>query len=156
MYFTQDWHPAEHVSFYTNHPGTQPLEVIEIAGRPQVMWPPHCIQDTPGAEILIAVPETAETVRKGMNPEFDSYSGFADDGGHKTELDKLLQRDGIKNLIVYGLATDYCVKATLLDALAAGYRVALRVDLCRGVDPETTADAIKEMKAAGADIVGNA
>jgi nicotinamidase/pyrazinamidase len=102
------------------------------------------------------VPETAETVRKGMNPEFDSYSGFADDGGHKTELDKLLQRDGIKNLIIYGLATDYCVKATLLDALAAGYRVALRVDLCRGVDPETTAGAITEMEAAGADIVRNA
>ena len=153
LYFTQDWHPAEHISFYTNHSGTQPLEVIEIAGRPQVMWPPHCIQDTPGAGILITVPETAETVRKGVNLKFDSYSGFADDGGHKTQLDQLLQRDGIKKLIVYGLATDYCVKATVLDALAAGYRVELMVNLCRGVDRETTAGAIKEMEAAGAVIV---
>ena len=88
-----------------------------------------------------------------MDPEFDSYSGFADDGGHKTELERLLQRDGIKKLIIYGLATVYCVNATVMDALEAGYRVELMVDLCRGVDPETTAGAIKQMEAAGAGIV---
>ncbi len=153
LYFTQDWHPAEHISFYTNHPGIQPMAAIEIDGRSQIMWPPHCVQDTSGAKILITVPQSAEIVRKGMDPKFDSYSGFADDGGHKTQLSNLLQRDGIKKLIIYGLAMDYCVKATVLDALKAGYKVELMVDLCRGVDPATTTDAIKTMEAAGAAIV---
>ena len=153
IYFTQDWHPADHVSFYTNHPGTEPLQVKEIDGRPQVMWPPHCVQDTPGAMILITAEGPAQTVRKGIDPKYDSYSGFADDGGHKTDLDDLLQKDGIKKVIVYGLATDYCVKATALDALSAGYKVDLIMDLCRGVSPDTTAAAIEEMKAEGVTIV---
>ena len=153
IYFTQDWHPADHVSFYTNHPGTEPLQVKEIDGRPQVMWPPHCVQDTPGAMILITADGSTRTVRKGTDPKFDSYSGFADDGGVKTDLDNLLQKDGIKKVIVYGLATDYCVKATALDAITAGYRVDLMLDLCRGVSPDTTADAIEEMEAKGVTIL---
>ena len=155
IYFTQDWHPADHMSFYTNHPGTKPLQVIEIDGRPQVMWPPHCVQETPGAVILITADGPTQTVRKGMDPKFDSYSGFADDGGHKTDLDNLLQLDGIKKVIVYGLAADYCVKATALDAIAAGYRVELILDLCRGVSPETTASALEEMEAKGVAIIGD-
>jgi nicotinamidase/pyrazinamidase len=153
VYFTQDWHPADHVSFFTNNPGTEPLQVIDIEGRPQVMWPPHCVQDTPGAEILIAAEGSIKTVRKGMDAKFDSYSGFADDGGGQTELDDLLLADGIKRLFIYGLATDYCVKATVLDACKAGYQVALILDLCRGVSPETTESAIKEMKAKGVIVV---
>jgi len=152
VYFTQDWHPADHVSFYTNNPAAEPLQVIEIDGRPQVMWPPHCVQNTPGAEILITIEEFARTVRKGMDARFDSYSGFADDGGHKTELDHLLRHDGIKKLIIYGLATDYCVKATALDALAAGYQIEVIVELCRGVAPGTTESAIIEMKEAGVSV----
>ena len=101
LYFTQDWHPADHVSFFTNNPGTEPLQVKEIGGRPQVMWPPHCVQETTGAMILITADGPARTVQKGMDPKFDSYSGFADDGGRQTELDNLLQLDGIKKLIVY-------------------------------------------------------
>jgi len=155
IYFTQDWHPADHISFYTNHPGTEPLQVKEIDGRPQVMWPPHCVQETPGAVILITADGPAQTVRKGMDPKFDSYSGFADDGGHKTDLDNLLQLDGIKKVIVYGLAADYCVKATALDAIEAGYRVDLILDLCRGVSPETTASALEEMEGKGVVIKRN-
>jgi nicotinamidase/pyrazinamidase len=150
IYFTQDWHPADHVSFYTNNPDTQPLQVIEINGRSQVMWPPHSVQGTSGAEIVVTVSAAAKTVRKGTDPRFDSYSGFADDGGHKTQLDSLLRKDGIQKLIIYGLATDYCVKATVLDALEAGYQVELVLDLCRGISPETTAEAIEEMKERGA------
>ena len=153
VYFTQDWHPADHISFFTNNRGTEPLEVIEIEGRPQVMWPPHCVQDTPGAEILIAAKGLIKTIRKGMDTRFDSYSGFADDGGHRTKLDELLRQDGIKKLIVFGLATDYCVKATVLDARKAGYPVLLILDLCRGVSPETTESAIKEMKGEGVVVV---
>ena len=153
IYFTQDWHPPDHVSFYTNNPGTDPLQVKEIGGRPQVMWPPHCVQDSPGARILITADGPTQSVRKGMDPKFDSYSGFADDGGHRTDLDDLLQNDGIKKVMVYGLATDYCVKATALDAIAAGYEVDLIVGLCRGVSPETTAGALEEMKEKGVAII---
>ncbi len=153
VYFTQDWHPADHVSFFTTNPGTEPLQVIEIEGRPQVMWPPHCVQDTPGAEILIAVEGSIKTVRKGMDAGFDSYSGFADDGGHRTKLDELLRQDGIRKLIIFGLATDYCVKATVLDAVEAGYPVELNRALCRGVGPETTESAIQEMKQKGVNVV---
>ena len=155
IYFTQDWHPANHISFYTNNLGTEPLQIIEIDGRPQVMWPPHCVQGTPGAEIIVTVDASAKTVRKGTNSRFDSYSGFADDGGHKTELDNLLRQDSIQKLIIYGLATDYCVKATVLEALEAGYQVELDLDLCRGISPETTESAIQEMKARGATMLGS-
>ena len=149
VYFTQDWHPADHVSFFTNNPGTEPLQVIEIEGRPQVMWPPHCVQHTPGAEILIAAEGPTKTVRKGMDSKFDSYSGFADDGGRQTAMDSLLRKDGIKNLIIYGLATDYCVKATAIDAVDAGYKVTVIEGLSKGVAPETTAQALEDMKAKG-------
>ena len=149
VYYTQDWHPADHVSFFTNNPDTEPLQVIDIDGRPQVMWPPHCVQNTTGAEILIAAEGSTKTVRKGMNVKYDSYSGFADDGGRQTELDSLLRKDGINNLIIYGLATDYCVKATAIDAVAAGYKVTVIDGLSKGVAPETTAQALEEMKTKG-------
>ena len=149
VYLTQDWHPADHVSFYTNNPGTEPMQVIEIDGRPQVMWPPHCVQNTSGADILITAENLAKTVQKGMDQRFDSYSGFKDDGGGETGLNDILQQDGIKNLIIFGLATDYCVKATVLDARDAGYRVEVNLNLCRGVDPHTTDIAIEEMRAKG-------
>jgi len=119
------------------------------------MWPPHCVQETPGAMILITADGPTQTIRKGMDSKFDSYSGFADDGGHKTDLDNLLQMDGIKKVMVYGLATDYCVKATALDAIAAGYRVDLILDLCRGVSPETTASALDEMAVKGVAIISD-
>jgi nicotinamidase/pyrazinamidase len=149
VYLTQDWHPADHVSFFTNNSGAEPMQVIEIDGRPQVMWPPHCVQDTPGAEILIAAEGPTRIVRKGMDTKYDSYSGFADDGGLETEMDSLLRKAGIKNLIIYGLATDYCVKATAIDAVDAGYKVTVIEGLSKGVAPETTAQALEEMKAKG-------
>jgi len=156
LYFTQDWHPVDHISFYTNNPGTEPFQEVEIEeGRTQVMWPPHCVQNTPGAMILITADGPVRTVQKGMDPKFDSYSGFADDGGHKTDLNNLLQKDGIKKVMVYGLATDYCVKATALDAIEAGYRVDLILDLCRGVSPDTTASALEEMAAKGVAIISD-
>jgi nicotinamidase/pyrazinamidase len=154
IYFTLDWHPVDHISFYTNNPGTEPFQEVEIEeGRNQVMWPPHCVQNTPGAEILINIDGPAQRVQTGANPKFDSYSGFVDDGGHQTDLDRLLRRDGIKKLIIYGLATDYCVKHTVLDAAELGYPVELLVNLCRGISPDTTAGALEEMKAKGVAIV---
>jgi nicotinamidase/pyrazinamidase len=88
-------------------------------------------------------------VRKGMDPRCDSYSGFEDDGGKKTEMDKLLKKDKIKKVVLYGIATDYCVRATALHAVAAGYKVIVIKNLCRGVAPDTSQKAIEEMKAKG-------
>jgi nicotinamidase/pyrazinamidase len=113
------------------------------------------VQNTPGADILIDIEGPAERVQTGANPKFDSYSGFVDDGGNPSGLDRLLRRDGIKELIIYGLATDYCVKHTALDAVALGYRVELLVDLCRGISPETTDSALKELEARGIAIIRN-
>ena len=146
---TQDWHPSSHVSFFSNHPGKKPFDVIKLRGRDQVLWPPHCVQNTPGAEILLERRLLDATVKKGMDPQYDSYSGFQDDGGVKTDLEKFLKQEGIGKLIVYGIATDYCVRATALDGTALGYRVVLIRHLCRGVSPETSQKAIEEMKTKG-------
>ena len=149
IYATQDWHPADHVSFFTNHPGRKAFDVIQVHEKDQVLWAPHCVQKTPGAEILLDKKSFKAIVKKGMDPNYDSYSGFQDDGGKKTALDETLKKDGIKKLVVYGIATDYCVRATALDGVAAGYKVVLIKNLCRGVAPDTSQKAIEEMKAKG-------
>jgi nicotinamidase/pyrazinamidase len=114
-----------------------------------VLWPSHCVQNTRGSEILLDKKLFKAVVRKGIDPKYDSYSGFQDDGGKKTDLDRLLKKDGIGKLVVYGIATDYCVRATALDGVAAGYQVILIKNLCRGVAPETSQEAFEEMKAKG-------
>jgi nicotinamidase/pyrazinamidase len=153
VYATQDWHPTNHMSFASNHKGKKPFETIKLDdGRTQVLWPPHCVQNSKGAEILVNPALITKVIRKGMNPKFDSYSGFMDDGGSKTELDKVLKAAGIKTLIVYGIATDYCVKATALDGLKDGYKVIVVQDLCRGVADKTSKAALEEMKQKGVQI----
>jgi nicotinamidase/pyrazinamidase len=153
IFATQDWHPANHVSFFTNHPGKEPFGEIDVDDRIQILWPPHCVQGTENAKILLDEDMFHTIIKKGQNEWFDSYSGFQDDGGQKTELDSILRRTGIEKLVVYGLATDFCVKATALDAKKAGYHVILIKNLCRGVDPETTSTALKEMEDAGVIVV---
>jgi nicotinamidase/pyrazinamidase len=155
IYATQDWHPKDHVSFFTNHKAKKALEVIKLRGKDQVLWPPHCVQKTPGAEILLDRKLFKTVVKKGTDPKYDSYSGFQDDGGRKTDLDRLLKKDGIKRLIVFGIATDYCVRATVLDGVAAGYNVVLIKNLCRGVAPDTSQKAVEEMKAKGIIVLDN-
>lgn len=152
IYATQDWHPKNHASFFTNHPGKKAFDVIKLHGRDQVLWPPHCVQNTPGAEILLEKKLFIAIVKKGMDPQYDSYSGFQDDGGKKTEMDKILRTDGIKKVVLYGIATDYCVRATALDAAAAGYKVIVIKNLSRGVAPDTSQKAINEMKTKGIEI----
>lgn len=149
IYATQDWHPKNHASFFTHHKEKKVFEVVKLHGKDQVLWPPHCVQNTPGAEILLDKKLFKAVVRKGMDPQYDSYSGFQDDGGKKTEMDKLLRKDNIKKIILYGIATDYCVRATSLDAVAAGYKVIVVKNLCRGVAPDTSQKAIDEMKSKG-------
>ena len=149
IYATQDWHPKDHASFFTNHQGQKAFDVIKLHEKDQVLWPPHCVQNTPGAEILFDKKFFKAVVKKGMDPQYDSYSGFQDDGGKKTDLDRFLKKDGIKKLVVFGIATDYCVGATAMDGAAAGYNVVLIKNLCRGVAPDTSQKAIEEMRAKG-------
>jgi len=155
IFATQDWHPPNHVSFYTNHKGKRAFDLTKLHGKDQVLWPSHCVQKTPGAEILLDKRLFTAIVKKGMDAQFDSYSGFQDDGGQKTDMDKILKENKIKKLVVYGIATDYCVKATALDGAAAGYKVILIKNLSRGVAPDTSRKAIEEMKAKGVTILDN-
>ncbi len=155
---TQDWHPAAHGSFAINHPGRAVGEVIELAGLPQVLWPAHCVQDTPGAALAPSL-DTARihhVVRKGTDPQIDSYSGFFDNGGcHATGLADYLTAHGASELYLMGLATDYCVKYTALDARRLGFTTFLIEDGCRGIDlhPGDVARAIDDMRAAGVRVV---
>jgi nicotinamidase/pyrazinamidase len=153
IFGTQDWHPANHVSFFTNHPGKKPFEMIKVETRDQVLWPPHCVQGTQNARVLVDNNIFLAVVKKGQDPKYDSYSGFQDDGGAKTEMDEILKRNGIQTVVVYGIATDYCVKATACDAADAGYRVIVVEGLCKGVAPETTEKALQEMKEKGITII---
>ena len=153
IFGTQDWHPADHVSFFTNHAGKKPFEAIQLEGRTQVLWPPHCVQGTQNARVLVDNNLFVAIVKKGKDRRYDSYSGFQDDGGAITEMNEILKRNGVKELIVYGIATDYCVKATAIDAADAGYKVTVVEGLSKGVAPDTTAKALDEMKARGITLI---
>lgn len=153
IYATQDWHPKDHLSFCTNHPGQKPFSVIKMHGEPQVMWPPHCIQGTENAKILIDNSLFTLVAQKGTMKDWDSYSGFYMGDGKKTVLEEALKKAGIDKLIMFGIATDYCVKTTAIDGAKLGFKVTVIQDLCRSVDPKTTAEAIKDMEANGVKVV---
>lgn len=154
VYATQDWHPANHMSFASNNEGKKPFDTMKLPdGRNQVLWPNHCVQETAGAQILLAPELITKLIQKGADSRFDSYSGFMDDGGAATLLDKELKAANINTLIVYGIATDYCVKATVLDALKHGYNVYVVSDLCRGVAGDTSKGALEEMEQKGAKVL---
>ncbi len=155
---TQDWHPADHGSFAVNHPGRQLFEQIELDGLPQTLWPVHCVQNTGGALFAPGL-ETRKIERvftKGMNPRIDSYSGFFDNGHRaSTGMSEWLKARGVTKLRVAGVATDYCVKFTVLDALAEGFEVEVITKACRGVNlqPGDVERAIEQMRSDGAVIV---
>jgi nicotinamidase/pyrazinamidase len=158
---TQDWHPPNHASFAVNNPGRNVGEVAELDGLPQVMWPAHCVQGTRGAELHEGLDKRRIThvFRKGTDPNIDSYSGFFDNGHKKsTGMGDWLQARGIDDVTVLGLATDYCVKFTSLDARGLGMNVTLVTDACRGVNlsPDDSANAIEEMRAVGVTITDSA
>lgn len=151
---TQDWHPANHQSFASQHPGRRVGEVVEMDGLAQVLWPDHCVQGTHGAELAAALDRSrlAYIVQKGTDPAVDSYSGFYDNARrHATGLHAYLQRHGATELHVAGLATDYCVKFTALDAIDLGYSVTVIQEAVRGVELHAgdCRRAIDEMRIAG-------
>ena len=157
---TQDWHPKGHGSFASSHPGRGAGEVIDLNGLEQVLWPDHAIQDSDGAKLSADLDQSriARVFQKGMNPEVDSYSGFFDNG-HRgdTGLDAYLKGEGVTQVYVVGLALDYCVKYTALDAKQAGYETTLIVDASRAVNlkPEDGEGAIEMMNAAGINIINS-
>jgi nicotinamidase/pyrazinamidase len=151
---TQDWHPADHGSFASQHPGRHPGELIDLNGLQQVLWPDHCVQGSRGAELVAALDRTRveRIFQKGTDHGIDSYSGFFDNGHRKaTGLGAYLKSRGVTDVSVLGLATDYCVKFTALDARAEGFATTLIAGGCRGVNlkPDDSVKAIEEMKAAG-------
>lgn len=152
---TKDWHPADHKSF-ASVSNTKIGEIGILNGLPQVWWPDHCIENTKGSEFHPELLQIKNIIYKGNDKEVDSYSGFFDNNKiHKTELDDMLKKHNIDTLYIVGLATDYCVKFTVLDALSLGYKVYLVKDGCRGVNinPDDSEKAIDEMKKAGAIII---
>ncbi len=153
---TQDWHPASHRSFAVNNPGKQVGDMAEIEGMPQVMWPAHCVQGTHGAELHAGLRGTITRVfHKGTDPAIDSYSGFFDNGHKKaTGMGDWLKAAGVTEVVVLGLATDYCIKFTAIDAIGLGFRTIVVEDGCRAVDlaPGDGDRAIAAMRAAGATI----
>ena len=151
---TQDWHPPDHRSFAANHLGKRTGDLIQVNGVPQILWPIHCVQQTPGADFAASLKrERWERVfQKGVDREIDSYSGFFDNGRVKdTGLGSYLRQQGVDSVFVLGLATDYCVKFTALDAVSLGFRTHLILDGCRGVnlEPDDAQQAVEAMKAAG-------
>ncbi len=154
---TQDWHPSEHGSFAVNHPGHQVYDVIDLNGIEQVLWPTHCVQNTWGAELSKELDQSkiTKTFPKGTLPAVDSYSGFYDnDHQHATGLGEWLRSQAVSELTVAGIATDYCVQFTVLDAIQDGFAVTLCLPACRGVnlDAADSDRAIERMRTAGAVI----
>ena len=154
---TQDWHPANHGSFAVNNPGRKPFEMGELGGLPQVLWPAHCVQGTTGAAFhpRLVTSRIAKIFPKGTDTTIDSYSGFFDNGRKKaTGLGDWLSEHGITHVAVCGLATDYCVKATAIDAVQLGFHTTLITDACRGVGLGKTdvADALTAMRQADVTI----
>ncbi|NUQ66076.1 MAG: bifunctional nicotinamidase/pyrazinamidase [Pirellulales bacterium] len=155
---TQDWHSRDHGSFAVNHWEKQIGDVIELEGLEQILWPVHCVQDTAGAELHPQLDRSRidYLVQKGTDRTIDSYSGFFDNGRRKsTGLGEYLKRQGVRDVYVCGLATDYCVKFTALDAADLGFRTWLVRDACRGIDQQSgdIERAIAAMEAKGVQVV---
>jgi nicotinamidase/pyrazinamidase len=155
---TQDWHPPDHGIFAANHPGKKPGDRIMLDGIEQILWPVHCVQNTTGAEFApgLETERFARIFQKGIDPQIDSYSTFFDNAHRRaTGLADYLRQRGVTDIYICGLALDYCVKYSVLDARQLGFNAHVIVDACRGIDlaPGDVDLAIKEMQASGARIM---
>ena len=157
---TQDWHPADHGSFAANHPGRSPGELVELGGQPQILWPVHCVQGSPGAELAPGLerPKIEKVFFKGVDAQVDSYSAFYDNAAQRsTGLGEYLRETGVGEVYVMGLATDYCVQFSAIDAAKLGFETFAIEDGCRGVDlqPGVSERAFAAMRAAGVEIMSS-
>ncbi|MEX6503690.1 bifunctional nicotinamidase/pyrazinamidase [Pseudomonas zhanjiangensis] len=153
---TQDWHPPHHQSFASSHPGRQPYDTIQLAYGAQTLWPDHCVQDSPGAALhgQLHIPHAELILRKGYRSEIDSYSAFYEnDRSTPTGLAGYLRERRLQRLFLVGLATDYCVQYSALDARRAGFEVVVLLDACRGLNLDgSLAAALTAMHKAGVQI----
>lgn len=154
---TQDWHPADHLSFVSQHAGKQVGDVIQLDGQDQILWPDHCVQGTRGAELHqeLNLTKINHVIQKGTDRNIDSYSGFFDNGHKKaTGLASYLAAEKVKNVYIMGLATDYCVKFTALDAVFHGLSTNMIADGCRGVElkPGDIEASLAQLQQAGVQI----
>lgn len=153
---TQDWHPPGHHSFASSHPGHQPFDSIQLAYGPQTLWPEHCVQGSHGAEFhpQLAIAHAELILRKGYRAAIDSYSAFYEnDRRTPTGLAGYLRERGLRRLFLAGLATDYCVLYSALDARQEGFEVVLLLDACRGLDINgSVAAALAAMRKAGVEL----
>jgi nicotinamidase/pyrazinamidase len=156
---TQDWHPRRHASFASSHPGRHPFERIQLAYGEQTLWPDHCVQDSPGAELHpnLRLPQARLILRKGCNPGIDSYSAFLEaDRRTHTGLAGYLRERGIDTLFLCGLALDFCVAWSALDASDAGFTTHVIEDACRAIDLDGSAErAWLDMREAGVKRIGS-
>ncbi|GAB5559252.1 MAG: bifunctional nicotinamidase/pyrazinamidase [Synoicihabitans sp.] len=155
---TQDWHPADHGSFAENHADGSVGSVVDLNGLPQILWPTHCVANSRGADFAstLNIKAVDRVFPKGIDAEVDSYSGFFDNGKRRgTGLAEFLKEAKVSQIYITGLATDYCVKATALEACDLGFETYLVEDACRGVDlnPGDISRAIEEMREAGVFII---
>ncbi|MBZ6075102.1 bifunctional nicotinamidase/pyrazinamidase [Microvirga puerhi] len=154
---TQDWHPKGHTSFASSHPGKKPFDTAELTYGTQILWPDHCVQDTPGAEISrdLHIPHAQLVIRKGFDPAIDSYSAFLEaDRRTTTGLAGYLRERGFSRFFCTGLATDFCVAWTALDAKAAGFDTYVIEDACRAIDTNGSLErALQDLKSAGVHII---
>lgn len=155
---TQDFHPPGHESFASSHPGRSPYDLVDLHGLPQVLWPDHCVENTGGAAFApgLATAAVDRVFPKGTDPAVDSYSGFFDNGKRKgTGLAEFLRTRGVDAVVALGLATDYCVRATALDAADLGFRTSVVVAGCRAVNvsPGDGDAALAELAARGVALI---
>ena len=156
---TQDWHPPDHGSFCTRHPGARPYDLGELSGRPQILWPVHCVQGTRGADFIpeLEVKYLQAVIRKGMDPEVDSYSTFYDNfHRNPSGLKGYLIERGVGPVFLAGLALDYCVLYSARDALEFTSEIYVIEDACRGVTAETIRAAREEMLGKGIKVIREA
>ncbi|MCL4170240.1 UNVERIFIED_CONTAM: hypothetical protein GTU68_058584 [Idotea baltica] len=154
---TQDWHPVGHSSFASSHDGAEPMSLIDMAYGPQVLWPDHCVQGSHGAQFHpdLDTDRADMVIRKGFNPAIDSYSAFFEnDQTTPTGLEGYLRTRGITELTMVGLATDFCVNYSAVDAAKLGLAVTVKTELCRAIDLQgSLAESIEGMNQAGVQLV---
>ena len=154
---TQDWHPANHLSFAANHPGAAPFSETQMPYGPQILWPIHCVQGSKGAAFHpdLHTDPAHLIIRKGFRPTIDSYSAFFEnDRSTATGLDAYLRARAITAITLVGIATDYCVAYSGLDAARLGYRVTVRLAACRAIDMDGSLEGARaKMMSAGVDLV---
>ncbi len=151
---TQDWHPSDHRSFASSHPGRLPFETVELAYGRQILWPDHCVQAAPGAALHadLAIPHASLIVRKGHHRDVDSYSAFREADGTPTGLAGYLRERSLARIFIAGLALDFCVTYSARDAREAEFPVIVVEDACRAIDTQgSLAEAYARMSAAGVE-----